>query len=234
MSGSTTIARVWSGLLLAALLAACGANTVKVEGNFPTPVMEKIPLTLGVYYDPGFRSHTFEEINTGNSDPDWIVQTGQSQVQMYNTLLKGMFAKVVLLNEIPRKNRVAAVGAKGVDAVLVPHVDELQYTIPRQTRVKVFEIWMRYRYQLYDPNGELLADWTMSSYGKTPTAFLQSDTDAVNLAAVVALRDAGANFALNFSAVPEVKMWMDTLKTRPPAASKQTVSNSGDAVEALQ
>ena len=103
------------------------------------------------------------------------------------------------------------VGEEGVDVVLVPHVAELQYSIPNHTKINVFEIWMRYRYELYSPEGELVADWTMTSYGKTPTAFLQSAEAAVNLAAVVALRDAGANFAMNFANVPEVKMWMESL-----------------------
>ena len=71
---------------------------------------------------------------------------------------------------------------------------------------------MRYRYELYAPDGELLAEWSMTSYGKTPTAFLQTAEAAVNLAAVVALRDAGANFAMNFTRVPEVKTWMDALE----------------------
>ena len=95
-----------------------------------------------------------------------------------------------------------------VDAVLIPHVDELQYAIPTHTNVKVYEIWMRYRYELVTTSGEPIADWTMTSYGKTPTAFLQSDEAAVNLAAVVALRDAGANFIVNFTRVPAVREWL--------------------------
>ena len=50
----------------------------------------------------------------------------------------------------------------------------------------------------------------MTAYGKTPTAFLQSDEAAVNLAAVMALRDAGANFVINFTRVPDVLQWMQS------------------------
>jgi hypothetical protein len=60
--------------------------------------------------------------------------------------------------------------------------------------VKVYEIWMRYGFELVTVSGEPIADWTMTAYGKTPTAFLRSDEAAVNLAGVVALRDAGAHF----------------------------------------
>ena len=55
---------------------------------------------------------------------------------------------------------------------------------------------------------QYFADWTLTAYGKTPTAFLQSDEEAVNLAAVVALRDAGANFATSFTRVPDIATLM--------------------------
>jgi hypothetical protein len=203
---------------LTLLLGAC-ANNVVVHGTFPTPVLEKLPYTLGVYYDPEFRNHEFYDKATVREETDWLVKTGEAQVQMYNTLLPGMFEKIVMLNDIPRRDRVEAVTEERVDAVLVPHVAELQYSIPNHTKINVFEIWMRYRYELYAPDGELLADWTMTSYGKTPTAFLQTAEAAVNLAAVVALRDAGANFALNFTRVPEVKLWMESMAA---AAEKST------------
>jgi hypothetical protein len=221
LSVSTTFARGWrrwlalGGLLLGgALLAGCGVNEVVVEGQFPQPVLDKLPITLGVYYDPEFREHEFFDQASTRGESDWIVRTGAAQTQMYNTLLGGMFENIVKLNELPGEKRVEAAQQDGVDAILVPHVDELQYSIPRHTKINVFEIWIRYRYQLYAPDGELLADWTMTSYGKTPTAFLQTAEGAVNLAAVVALRDAGANFAMNFSSVPEVKLWMESLEPR--------------------
>ena len=95
-----------------------------------------------------------------------------------------------------------------VDAVLIPHVEELQYAIPAHTNIKVYEIWMRYRFELVTTGGQAIAEWTMTSYGKTPTAFLRSDKEAVNLAAVMALRDAGANFATSFTRVPDVQKWL--------------------------
>ena len=195
-------------LVLAMLVSSCGVNEVVVEGQFPSPLLDKLPVTLGVYYKPEFREHEFFDEATTRGESDWIVRTGAAQVQMYNTLLEGMFERVVLLNELPRKERVAAVGRQAVDAILVPEVNELQYSIPIHTKINVFEIWMRYRYELYSANGVQLADWTMTAYGKTPTAFLRSAEAAVNLAAVVALRDAGANFAVNFKQVPEVKQWL--------------------------
>ena len=97
----TAAALAW----LALLLAGC-ANNVVVEGYFPTPVLEKLPLTLGVYYDPDFRNHEFFDEATTREETDWLVRTGPAQVQMYNILLPGMFEKIVMLNELPRSDRV--------------------------------------------------------------------------------------------------------------------------------
>lgn len=231
MSGSMTTARAVRSLLaLAALVLAGCANEVVVEGEFPQPVLEKLPIKLGVYYDPEFRSHEFfDEANT-REETDWIVRTGEAQVKMYNTLLPGMFDEVVMLNELPRRDRVDTVIERDLDAVLVPHVEELQYSIPSHTKINVFEIWLRYRYELYAPDGELLAEWSMTSYGKTPTAFLQTAEGAVNLAAIVALRDAGANFAMNFTRVPEIQDWIRSLQA-VQAAVPGTISETTTPVE---
>ncbi|HKK23652.1 MAG TPA: hypothetical protein VJ947_08195 [Pseudohaliea sp.] len=196
-------------LLLAALLAlaGCGAKEVVVQGQFPEPLMSRLPLTLGVWYDEAFREHEFFDEAKGRAESDWLVRTGEAQVQLWDTLLGGMFERVVYMDARPAPAQMNP----AVDAVLIPRVDELQYAIPAQTNIKVYEIWMRYAFELVNTKGEAIADWTMTAYGKTPTAFLQSDEAAVNLAAVVALRDAGAHFATSFTRVPEVAAWMETL-----------------------
>ena len=196
-------------LMLAAcllLLAGCGPTKVVVEGNFPTPLMEPLPLKLGVWYPEEFANHEFFDQAKSRSESSWIVQTGAAQVQMWDILLSGMFYEMVPMKGEPGPQQMNPL----VDAVLIPRVDELQYAIPQHTNVKVYEIWMRYRFQLVTTNGETIAEWTMSAYGKTPTAFLRSDEAAVNMAAVMALRDAGANFATSFERVPEVQAWLES------------------------
>jgi hypothetical protein len=209
--------RAWRCLAsaaLLALLAGCGPAQVVVEGKFPPPLMEPLPLTLGIWYDEDFANHEFFDQAKSRSESSWVVKTGQAQVQMWDTLLGGMFADVVHMKGKPSPDQMNQV----VDAVLLPHVDELQYTIPAHTNVKVYEIWMRYRFELVTTQGEPIGEWTMSSYGKTPTAFMRSDEAAVNLAAVMALRDAGANFATSFTRVPEVQQW---LQQRPKKKKKE-------------
>jgi len=206
LSPSTTTARHARLLALALclLVAACGPTAVVVKGNFPPPLVQPLPLSLGVWYDADFSGHEFSDAGEEQRSGGWVVTTGAAQVQMWDTVLGGLFAKLVHLDAKPAPGRPAA----QVDGVLVPHVEELQYAIPAQNRAKVYEIWIRYRFELLSPAGEPLAQWVMSSYGKTPTAFLQSDQEAVNLAAVMALRDAGANFTTTFDNDPAVQAWL--------------------------
>jgi hypothetical protein len=79
--------------------------------------------------------------------------------------------------------------------------------------------WPRYAFVLVTGTGEPIAEWTMTAYGKTPTAFLQTDEAAVNLAAVVALRDAGAHFVTTFQKVPEVAQWLEGLRQERAASA---------------
>ena len=197
--------RRWLFALLMLLgLAGCGPNRVIVDGNFPPPLIEPLPLTLGVWFGDDFARHEFFDGTKSRDESSWVVNTGAAQVQMWDGLLTGMFEQVIALNSPPEAGR----SSPAVDAVLIPHVDELQYAIPAHTQIKVYEIWMRYRFELVTIDGQPIAEWTMSSYGKTPTAFLQSDQEAVNLAAVMALRDAGANFSSHFTQFPAVQDWL--------------------------
>ena len=198
--------RALTASLLLIALCACGPTKVVVDGDFPAPLMEPLPLTLGVWYEEDFANHEFFDEAKGRNESSWVVQTGAAQVEMWDILLDGMFENLVHMKGRPEPGQMNP----SVDAVLIPHVEELQYTIPTHTNVKVYEIWMRYRFELVTVAGDPIAEWTMTAYGKTPTAFLRSNQAAVNLAAVVALRDAGANFATSFNRVPEIQEWMRT------------------------
>ena len=218
---------------LTVLLAGCSSKQVIVEGNFPEPLLDPLPITMGVIYPPAFAQHEFFDEAKGRADSDWLVKTGEAQVAFWDILLGGLFQEVV---HIDSWETVESEGGR-IDGVLIPSIAELQYTVPTHTNVKVYEIWMRYEFRLADmaaihqqADGALsfnpedrLAQWPITAYGKTPTAFLQSDEEAVNLAAVVALRDAGAHFITTFGRTPEVAAWLDGLS--PRQASGETVSN---------
>ena len=79
---------------------------------------------------------------------------------------------------------------------------------PEETKIKMYEVWIKYNMKVYDARGSLLADWIITAYGKTPTEFMKSDKTALNEALIIAVRDVGAGLSLRFRHVPEIQAWM--------------------------
>jgi hypothetical protein len=122
-------------------------------------------------------------------------------------MLPAVFQNVIVLDSIESAN-----GRSDLDAVFVPAVEEFQVGLPQKTRLNVYEIWVKYNMRLAGSNGDYIADWVMTAYGKSPeeTSLFQSVDDGVNNAANVALRDLAASFTLGFSDIPEVNDWLKT------------------------
>jgi hypothetical protein len=185
------------------LLSACAATTIDISGTFPAPLIQKLPLTVGVFYDPAFTNHSFIEINDNTGDDQYIINSGSSQIELFNTMLPAVFQNVIELDSIESAN-----ARSDLDAVFVPAIEEFQVGLPQKTRLNVYEIWVKYNMRLAGSNGDYIADWVMTAYGKSPEETFQSVDDGVNDAANVALRDLAASFTLGFSDIPEVNDWL--------------------------
>ncbi len=201
MIGVNTL-KVLGPLCAALLLSACGVNSVVVEGSYPSPNVRPIPLTLGVFFDDELKDFSYIEY-TETGKEEYVVASGQTHMQLFNSLLPSMFENVVVLDSLD-----AAAGAE-VDAVFAPSIEEFQLALPQKTRLDAYEVWVKYNMRLLGPDGAYIADWVVTSYGKTPTESLRSVEAGINDATVGALRDLASNFTLTFRSVPEVSDWLE-------------------------
>ena len=197
-------ARFVVAAIAALLLASCGVNNVTIEGNFPTPNISKLPLTVAVYYDDALKDFAYLEYSETGSE-EFNIESGQSHVQLFNAVLPAMFDQVVEVNEVDQA------GAQTVDAIFMPLIEEFQLALPSKTKLDVYEVWIKYNMRLVTPEGDYIADWVLTSYGKTPTETFRSVEAGINEAAVVALRDLASSFSLTFTQVPEVRDWLASL-----------------------
>lgn len=194
----------WASLAAGLLLAGCGANNVVIQGSFPTPNITRLPLSIAVYYDQALRDFAYMEYSeTGNEE--FNIQSGQSQMQLFDAVLPAMFDRVVFIDSMEEAP------ALGVDAVFAPAIEEFQLALPAKTKLDVYEVWIKYNMRLLTPEGDYIADWVLTSYGKTPQATFLSVEEGISEAAVVALRDLASSFSLSFTQVPEVRDWLNTL-----------------------
>ena len=194
----------FAALLGLALLAGCGVSTVTIEGSFPTPNISKLPLNVAVYYDQSLRDFAYMEYSETGAE-EFNVQSGQSHIALFNAVLPAMFDDVVVIDSLDD-----AVAAE-VDAVFTPLIEEFQLALPTKTKLDVYEVWIKYNMRLATAGGDYIADWVLTSYGKTPTETFRSTEAAINDAAVVALRDLASSFSLSFTQVPEVRDWLAQL-----------------------
>ena len=185
----------------AVLLSACSAGTVAVEGSYPSPNIPPLPMTLGVYYSEALRNHVYTERTDAGKD-EYLVNSGSSHIELFNTVLPAMFQQVVVLDDPATANE------RGVDAVFIPNIDEFQLGMPQKTRLDSYEVWVKYNMRLTAPDGGYIADWVMTAYGKTPQATFGSAEGGINDAAVAAMRDLASNFSISFTSVPDVRDWL--------------------------
>ncbi len=191
----------WTLLIPAILLVSCGASNVVIDGAFPAPNIRKLPVSLAVVYEDQLRQFTYTEYSETGQE-EYYIRSGQSHIELFNTILPAMFERVVFVDGIDQAAN------SNVDAVFVPNIEEFQLALPIKTRLDVFEVWVKYNMRLLTAEGDYLADWELTSYGKTPTETFRSTETAINDAAVVALRDLASTFALNFTRVPEISDWL--------------------------
>ncbi len=195
----------WRLLGVALLLAGAGllggceqSLAVKVESDVPDALVERLPVTVAVVYPPDFRNHIYAE--NSEDRPNWQVDTGSSQVAVFDRVLSSMF------NTVPPAAGDTA--PPGADGLITASLEEAQFATPEETKLDFYEAWFRYKVSIYQPDGQLVTDWFFSAYGKSAKAFMGSRGQGLNDAIGVALRDAGAKLTVGLPEVPEVKAWL--------------------------
>ncbi len=195
------------GLLMIGALSACTSSVnVAVPTQFPVPLVAKLPLTMGVHLDKTLTQYVHKEAIEARGN--WQIVLGPAQKPMFESLLSGLFAGVEFVDD-------PLVSNSGTAGVLQPSIEELQFSTPRQTHTNYFEVWIRFKFILYDQDGTVLGDWELTAYGKANEGNygLQSKEPALQAAALAACRDAMAFFTLEFHKVPAVRKWLLTALT---------------------
>ncbi|MED5539329.1 MAG: hypothetical protein VX819_02195, partial [Pseudomonadota bacterium] len=73
-------------LITLLVLAACTSREVIVKGSFPTPLVDPVPVSVGVLFTQEFKEHELVDDATGRGEVSWRVSTGTAQVEFWSTL----------------------------------------------------------------------------------------------------------------------------------------------------
>ncbi len=83
------------GLLLALIMACCGANVVLDSPSIPTPLVVKIPASVALRIPVEFESYIHEEEVIGREE--WSINLGRSNAALFTQLFGFMFDKVTVI-----------------------------------------------------------------------------------------------------------------------------------------
>lgn len=189
-------------ILLAALLNGC-ANSVRVADDFPVPLVEKLPLTVGVVLNEKLSNYV--HIEDPILDAEWTIDIGTANVDMFRSLFTGMFDQVLEL-ELDADGNPVLPAETTLDAIIEPRLEDFEFSVPQQSGNDQFTVWIKFNIRITTPEAEPISNWRVTAYGQVDQGSLGlGDDDAMNEAAIMALRDAAANISTNFSKAPGVR-----------------------------
>jgi hypothetical protein len=206
------------------LLAGC-ASEVIVESKFPTPLVEPLPVRMGILIPEELYNYIYTEDVPNQSL--WTIALGDANVAMLQPLFKQMFRETRDVEAVPTGGT-----ATGLDGVIKPTISKFEFDVPVGQRDKFVEVWIQYQLTLYDHDGRTVVEWPVSGYGKSE--LMRNRIDAVQKAAIVAMREAGATISTKFAEQPQVKDWLGetehatTAGVGPQAAIAPSVPGNGE------
>lgn len=191
---SAVAATAAAAALVLAGVTACAPTRFETTSPIPAPLIEKIPVVIGVHMPLEFREKVYEE-KRANGGGEYSIGLGKAQSAGFMRVLEAMFAKVVT---VPAPALAAQVDPD-IRGVLVPVLEDYAFVTPLDSGTPVYAASLKYTIHLYSPKGELADSWTFTGYGSQPaSSFPGKGDEALQAATRLAMRDAAAKLAAEF------------------------------------
>jgi hypothetical protein len=192
-------------VLLAGILAGCASNVTMKPPTIPAPLIGKIPVSVGLRMPDDFQHYVHQESVYGKEE--WSIDMGRSNAAFFTQLFNFMFKSVVVLDADDDPSKM------DIDALIEPSIDAFEFSTPSQSNTDSFAVWIRYRLKVYDHDGTLVSNWPVAAYGKSQTS--GGNSQALQHAAVLAMRDAAALMIMKFDKVTRISELADQPVSRP-------------------
>jgi hypothetical protein len=194
-------------------LAACTTTKLETKAQLPPPLLEQLPVRIGVHYSDEFARYVHRETR---SNIDYEVNLGPAHVTNLDWLLKAMFRDVVRVEDPSRVGGMAPPLA----FVLEPKFEEYSFLTPKDVAGEAFIVTIRYLLTLYDGHGARVDSFALTGYGREKARTLASK-EPLAIATQRAMRDAGAKVAVELTDQESVRLLLrgagSPLPVSPPA-----------------
>jgi hypothetical protein len=208
-----------------AALAGCGDVEVAAESQMPTPLVDPLPVTVGVHYTEDFSKYQHAEERWGVK---WKAELGPYHVRMAEKLFHAAFREIV-----PVEDLKALPANPPYVAIIEPRIEQYSFITPKDTGANYYAVTIKYRLNVLAPSGEPADSLTFTGYGSFKSGGMSTTTPMVS-ATKAAMRDAAAKFLVQF---PEQdvakKLVAGTPLIEPPAPVAATSTSAPVAPDDL-
>lgn len=211
-------------LLIATVLSACGGVDIKPEAVLPKPLIVQIPANVGLIIPPETGRYVDKETRFG---VDWKVDLGPGEVRLMQDIFKHLFQHVEEFKDLEAAR--AAKDLKDLKALFETRVDQYSFVTAHETGGRYYAVTIRYRINLYTPEGEKVDSYTLTGYGNS-LAMGMSGAKPLTQATIGAMRDAAAKFLVQF---PEQPAGQQLAKNEAIVADKPSTSAEAAQIEAV-
>lgn len=195
------------------MLAACGSQVSVTDPTIPEPLIAKLPMSVAGRYPDRFDNFVHEERVIGKEK--WIIDLGRSNRMLFDQLFSSMFTQYQVIDADTDARDLP------IDALIEPTIDAFEFSVPNQSQTEEFAVWIRYRIRIFDSQGNQVANWPISAYGKALSTTFGGDA-ALKRAAVLAMRDAAALIIMQMDKSTGVSKLARTGSNRVPDSSPPT------------
>jgi len=203
--------------LCVGLMTACTATKLETKAQLPPPLLEQLPVRVGIYYSKEFREYKHLETR---GTIDYEVNLGPAHVINLDWLLKAMFRDLVPVDDPTRVSGITPPLA----FVLEPKFEEFSFLTPKDVAGEAFIVTIRYGLTVYDGAGARVDSFAFTGYGREKAHTLASK-EPLAIATQRAMRDAGAKVAVELTDQDSVRLLLrgagSPLPVSPPAPPEQ-------------
>ena len=189
------------------------------EPTIPAPRVNRIPVDVALRLPEEFDRFVHTEEILGKES--WTIDLGRANATFFTQLFGYLFDSVKILGPADDARDFE------FDALIEPSIDGFEFSVPTQSKTETFAVWIRYRIQVFDSNGNNASNWTVSAYGKTQKEGL-GGSGSLQRAAVLAMRDAAALIIMQMDKATQISSLADG-PIAPPSPETTVATLAADA-----
>jgi hypothetical protein len=195
--------------------------SIKPEAHLPKPLIVPMPAAVGLIIPSDTRKFVDVETRFGI---DWKVDLGPGEVRLMRDTFSDLFQHVEEF-----KNLESARAGKDLKALFETRVDQYSFVTARETGGRYYAVTIRYRINLYTPQGDKVDSYTLTGYGNS-LAMGMSGSRPLTQATVSAMRDVAAKFLVQF---PEQPAGQQLARNEAIVADKPGTEAAAASIEAV-